>query len=358
MTNCNFVLASRIANRGPRFHIKTCLALAVFTVMTSSALASPIEFGKASFRLSSKETLFTQPHTPEWMMAAMSDTPSRRRADRNMPWIEIQNDSVEGVNLTEFHLTIGDERFHFSNDHFENFTVISPTSSFQDTSPQTKDNRNELVVMFNDGGLAPGQKVRFRIEIGVDTDETTIRQRWPHPDFRTVLFDINGVDAYGPTPSASRPSIGSPGIDAYGLTPLAATDEDQTDNSSGYGVFRKGQKTFTSTRTTLPDYLVYGPTGNGTFLRPVFNQNFRSWAGPEEVHIFGANVTAMVPEPGSFLLSALGIAALGLVIGRRSSGMCERHTYGNHTANYRRRHAPRPRLHTTCRHRKMRNATR
>lgn len=333
MTNCNFVLVSFIANRGPRFHTKTYLTLAVFTVMTSSALASPIELGKASFRLSSKETLFTQPHTPEWMMAAMSDTPSRRRADRNMPWLEIQNDSVEGVNLTEFHLTIGDERFHFSNDHFENFTVISPTSSFQDTSPQTEDNRDELVVMFNDGGLAPGQKVRFRIEIGVDANQTMIQQQWPHPDFRTVLFDINGIDAYG-------------------LTPLTAREEDQTDNSSGYGIFRKGQTIIKSTRTTLPDYLLYGPTGN------VFNQHFRSWAGPEEVHIFGAEVTAMVPEPGSFLLSALGIAVLGLVIGHRSSGMCERHTYGNHTANYRRRHAPRPHLHTTCRHRKIRNATR
>jgi hypothetical protein len=352
MTNCNFVLVSHIANRGLRFPSKTYLALAVFTVMTSSVLASPIEFGKASFRLSSKETLFTQPHTAEWMMAAMSDTPSRRRADRNMPWLEIQNDSVEGVNLTEFHLTIGDERFHFSNDHFENFTVISPTSSFQDTSPQTGDNRDELVVMFNDGGLAPGQKVRFRIEIGVDAHHTTIRQQWPHPDFRTVLFDINGIDAYGPTPTASRPSIGSPGIDAYGLTPLTAPGEDQTDNSSGYGVFRKGQTIVQSTRTTLPDYLLYGPTGN------VFNQHFRSWAGPEEVHIFGADVTAMVPEPGSFLLSALGIAVVSLVIGRRPSGMCERKAYGNHTANYRRRHAPRPRLHTTCRHRKLRNATR
>jgi hypothetical protein len=352
MTNCNFVLVSRIANRGRRFHIKTYLALTVFTAMTSSALAAPIELAKASFRLSSKETLFTQPHTAGWMMAAMSDTPSRRRIDRNMPWLEIQNDSVDGVNLTEFHLTIGDERFHFSNDHFEDFTVISPTSSFKDTSPQTGDNHDELVVMFNDGGLAPGQKVRFRIEIGVDADQTIIRQQWPHPDFRTVLFDINGIDAYGPTPPASRPSIGSPGIDAYGLTPLTAGEEDRTDNSSSYGVFRKGQTAITSTRTTLPDYLLYGPTGS------VFNQHFRSWAGPEEVHIFGAEVTAMVPEPDSLLLTSLGIAVLSLVIGRRSSGMYERPTYGNHTVNYRRRNTRRPQSDTTCRHRKIRNATR
>ena len=118
---------SRIANEGPRLQIKTCLALAIFTTMTSFASATPIELAKASFRLAAKETLLTKPQTYQWIRAAMSDSPSQRRANRNMPWLEIQNDSVDGVYLTEFHLTIGDERFHFANNYFENFTVISPT---------------------------------------------------------------------------------------------------------------------------------------------------------------------------------------------------------------------------------------
>ena len=35
---------------------------------------------------------------------------------RNMPYVEVTNNST--ANLTEFHLTIGDGRFHFSDDYF------------------------------------------------------------------------------------------------------------------------------------------------------------------------------------------------------------------------------------------------
>jgi hypothetical protein len=333
MTNYTFVLVSRIANWGLRLQIKTCLTLAAFTVMTSLASATPIELAKASFRLAAKETLLTKPQTPQWIMAAMSDSPSQRRANRNKPWLEIQNESIDGVYLTEFHLTIGDERFHFANNYFENFTVISPTSTFREIGSHTIEDQNELVVMFDNGGLAPGQKVRFRLEIGVDADQTTLLQQSTHPDFRTVLFDMNGIDAHG-------------------SFPFATAAHHAEDNSSGYGIFKKGETIIESASTTLADFSVQGATAH------TFNQYYRNWRGPEEVNVFSDVVTTMVPEPDSFLLSTLGIAIFGLFMGRRPSGTCERPTYGNHAAKYRRRNSTRPHLNTSCRHRKLRNATR
>ncbi len=333
MTNNNFVPVSRIANEGPRLQIKTCLALAIFTAMTSVASATPIELAKASFRLAAKETLLTKPQTYQWIRAAMADSPSQRRANRNMPWMEIQNDSVDGVYLTEFHLTIGDERFHFANNYFENFTVISPTSEFQDIESQATEDQNELVVMFDNGGLAPGQKVRFRIELAVDDDQPALLQQFGHPDFRTVLFDMNGIDAQG-------------------AFPFAPKSHRAEDNSSSYGVFRQGETVMQSTSATLPDFSVQGTAAH------TFNQFYRNWRGAEEVNVFSGAVNAMVPEPDSFLLSTLGLALFGLVLGRRSSGTSERPAYGTHTAKYRRQNSRRPRLNTSCRHRKLQNPPR
>ena len=45
-----------------------------------------------------------------------------------------------------------------------------------------------------DGGLQPGELVRFKIDLDVDPEFAD--QVFAHPDYRTVLFDMNGFNVY------------------------------------------------------------------------------------------------------------------------------------------------------------------
>ena len=185
--------------------LATCLAVAVSAICPADVRGAAITGATVNWRIAAKEEALTHAHDNATMMGAMWDVPAQRRAERTMPWIEVANDPTSDANVTEFRMTIGDERFNFSNDLFANFTVISPTSDTQNFSTTTEDMDNTLVVMFDGNGLAPGQTVRFRIDIGIDAGQTAIMNIWPHPDYRTVLFDMNGIDAYGPTPMTPMP---------------------------------------------------------------------------------------------------------------------------------------------------------
>ena len=47
-----------------------------------------------------------------------------------------------------------------------------------------------MIVRLGNGGLAPGEVVRFQFDIDPDPGV----QSFVHPDYRTVLFDLNGND--------------------------------------------------------------------------------------------------------------------------------------------------------------------
>ena len=326
--NFRFPVSSRINSLA----LVTLLALMVSLLTASFASAGAIGNVGLRWRLAAKESALVNPEDHATMMGAMWDVPAQRRAERNMPWVEVENIPESTAALTEFRMTIGDERFNFSDELFANFTVISAGSDFNNVTTSATPDRNELVVMFNGDGLAPGQKIRFRIDIGIDDDQPELMNIWPHPDYRTVLFDMNGIDAWGPFPMQPMPP-------------------NEDDNSMARGTFSMNGMTAMVGPTAFPDATVVGPQAS------IFNQFFRPYHVMEDVDVFDAvDVGNPIPEPSTSLLAMFGMLAVGLVAQRRTEAV--RNHYATATVRYCRKNAPRPQRQTSCRHRQTHNAAR
>jgi hypothetical protein len=229
-------------------------------------------------------------------------------------------------------MTIGDTRFNFSDEMYSDFAMVSPMSDFLDVST-TSPTGDELIVTFNGAGLAPGDRVRFRIDIGIDANQPGLMQIWPHPDYRTVLFDMNGIDAWGPSPHTPKPPV-------------------TTDNSMATATWEKdGMSASSPNPIAFPDATVVGPQAT------IFNQFFRPQHVMEDVDVFDAvQVIGVIPEPSSMMLTILGMLTVGLVAHRRTA--FGRRENGATSVVYRRQHDPRPQRQIACRHRLTRRAAR
>jgi hypothetical protein len=123
------------------------------------------------------------------------------------------------------------------------------------------------------GGLAPGDLVRFRIDI--DVRDEFAGQVFTRADFRTVLFDMNGCNVYD----------GNTGCGVM----------NSTDNSQVAVGFEDGTR---SILLTLDDMAVEAPQGL------FYNSNFRPRGIMEPVDIFEwCPPGFVIPEPSSAMLS-------------------------------------------------------
>jgi hypothetical protein len=180
-------------------------AAAVFTLaifafaflnMTTDVVQAQVETGAFTLRISEKEKRLQHPESA-WDTVLMSDTASQREDFRNMPYLELTNTST--IPITQFHLTIGDPRFNFAPVTAGQFAVRGSTTPGFSLTSETLNGGDELVVDIENGGLAAGQTVRFKINL--DIDSTFAAQyatlfRNVDPDYRTVLFDMNGKNVY------------------------------------------------------------------------------------------------------------------------------------------------------------------
>ena len=234
--------------------------------------------------LSEKEQKLANPTDPMWDKHLMWDLAFQRMNDRNMPYVELRN--MGTAPITEFHMTIGDPRFHFTNDSLGTYALLgSTTPGFQLTSNAV--GGDELVVTIGNGGLAAGQLVRFKIDLDVDAPNSG--GLFEHPDFRTVLFDMNGVQVYDP----GMPTVVS-----------------STDNSRISVVFDPPTgANFSTIPVFLPDATVPPPAS------VFFNDNPRQWGENDPVRIFSLTGGGIIPEPSSVVLMA-GLAC-GLATWRR-----------------------------------------
>jgi hypothetical protein len=150
---------------------------------------------------------------------------------------------------------------------------------------------NELVVTIGNGGLLPGQLVRFQIKLGVDPSfaaQYAASFGASQPDYRTVLFDINSnggstpVELYGPDPNL----------------PAGASD-----NASAFALFG-GVK---SSVQTLADATVdaEGQVVNGQYR----NNALRPYSASDNVNLFQLE-GHVIPEPGSIALALLGLSSI------------------------------------------------
>ncbi|HEX5471520.1 MAG TPA: PEP-CTERM sorting domain-containing protein [Lacipirellulaceae bacterium] len=261
----------------------TLASLAISASFTNRTLAQD----SWSLRISEKENELAHTNDPMWSKWLMWDIGYQRMVDRNSPYLELTNASTSTEPITQFHITIGDNRFNFAPVAGSDLVMIGSTSPA--TPPLTASTvgglGDELVVDLGNGGLAPGETVRFKVKLGIDPSfASTYAASFGSslPDYRTVLFDMNGVNVYDDT-----------------------TDNSTKDNSHAFVIFDTDIQGSTA---VFPDETV----ANSQY----FNNNLRPYTAMDMVNLFQLQGVSNVPEPASVGLALLG--ASGLFAGRRS----------------------------------------
>jgi hypothetical protein len=245
-------------------------------------LIAPSLYAQAStwvLRISEKERQLSDGTDPMWMKSLMWDLSYHRMNSRNLPTFELKNTAAAGgLDITQIQMTIGDTRFHFADDFLSEPAQLGTTTPGYDLASTITNSGNLLTVniakLGGSGGLAPGELVRFNIDLDVDAGQTF----FAHPDFRTVLFDMNGTQVYGPDPAAAGGE----------------------DNSTITLKFSDG--TFSSPLVLL-DEIVAQPQSQ------FFNANYRPYGVMEPVQVFEiqGGAPGQVPEPSAVALAFVGL---------------------------------------------------
>jgi hypothetical protein len=262
---------------------------AICLVATPAAFAALGDVGFA-VGISENGPVLENPNNPSIKMSEMWDTSSQRIMARNTPWIEIANLGGSTGNLLSLDITIGDTRFNFDDSYFGALIQTSASNAPGAIASATTIDGDMLSLTFGNGGLAPGQTVYFRIDIGSDTMDV-----FQMADFRTVMFDMNGVNVYD-----------------------NLIDNSDADNSLFTATFVDPNNLAMTAmaETRLPDFDVDGLPGQ------YFNQSRRPYGQMEDIDIFratGLNQAGVIPEPTSIAM-AMGAAVVGVIVARRRRG--------------------------------------
>jgi hypothetical protein len=277
-------------------------AVALIAVIVFSAI-SPLLYAQTNvdcdsvtgswcLRISEKEKQLVHYDEPEWMKPLMWDIGiTRNDYYRNMPTLELSNIAAAGSpDIVQFQMTIGDTRFHFSDAFLGAAAIVGESTMDFDLTSTISPDGNLLTVNIQKqggtGGVAPGDLVRFRIDIDVDAGLPS-PPFYMYPDFRTVLFDKNGVQVYGADP---------------------AFPNGAEDNAKASVKFSDGT---TLGPEALPDFTVTGAQNE------YFNANYHPRGVMEGVDIFtSGGGPGVIPEPGSAALALLGFLGM-LSLGAR-----------------------------------------
>lgn len=240
---------------------------AAFAIMGQATQAQSF-----TYNISTSEALLELPDDMVVQKIEMWDSPLMRIIKRSRPFIEVKNTSAEGSgqNLTMFTMTIGDTDYSFGDSVLGDYAVTgySTPGVIASTSAPGGD---ELAISFAGDGLAPGEVARFQIDLDPDPG----LDLYVHPDFRFVLFDMNGGD--------------------------------DSDNSQLSGVFStSGLGTQSIIDTVIPDPIAALVATEGSI---------RSYDTQEPVDMFGGE--ALIPEPSSLLLAVLAACSSAFGYRRR-----------------------------------------
>jgi hypothetical protein len=131
-----------------------------------------------------------------------------------------------------------------------------------------------------DGGLAPGELVRFRFDIDFDENPTM-----GAPDYRNVLFDRGGHQQYGTSPEGISSSDNAKVVAKFSMTGMAP---------------------FSSRPFAFPDTSTpAGPFTDGIIFAPYIQS-----VSADPPAAFSLDTGAVVPEPASVFLLSLGFSAI------------------------------------------------
>ena len=254
----------------------------ILTVFVNFAHAQ--NFGSFTLEISEKEMKLEHPTDMMWDKWLMWDTASQREDERNMPYLQLTNSSTSTAPLTQLHLTIGDTRFNFGVVEAGKYALLGGIPGHMITS-SIADSGNELVLNIENGGLAPGEKIRFKVNLNVDPSfEGTYSGLFgtADPDYRTILFDMNGKNVYDPGQPVSVSSA---------------------DNAKAYAVF---DPTTGDNFQTTPAPFADDPVAAGGF----YNNLLRQYGEMDPVLIFsltGSTGPGTIPEPNTGALILLGV---------------------------------------------------
>jgi hypothetical protein len=272
------------------------LALACFAV---AALPARAQFDDATFslKISEKAKAITDPTNTALQNFLMWDLGSDRVMNRNMPYLELEN-LHDTQPITEFRMTVGDPRFHFDCEMLQECAMVAESpgglsissSIIAGTGDQSPSQGGELVLNFGNNGLAPGEKVLFKIALGVDEAYDFFHR----PDFRTVLFDMNEINVYD------------------GNLHLPNSVDDTSDNAKVTVKFGANGGSFVVGPVSIDDYNVEGEAAK------YFNDHFRQYGVMEHVDTFLVigGIGSEIPEPSAVMLAM--VAAIGGLCSRRS----------------------------------------
>jgi hypothetical protein len=259
-------MISRILNvrashsRVPRFGsvLLACLLL-VMIALAVRAATPPNSF---EVKVSEKELRLQHPDG-SWDDWLAGDLGYQRMVQRNAPFVELTNTSTNPI--TEFRLTIGDNRFNFAPTDGSNLVTLGRTTpgykltahlcdpttetcATDSTGAELKKG-DELIVKIENtatgGGLPADSPLRFKIKLGIDGDFVPQYQALfdsSVPDFRTVLFDMANGDVYGKTTTGSNTSDNAQASAVFGPNGdvVTQTFADSTENALYYNNFLRG----------------------------------------------------------------------------------------------------------------------
>jgi hypothetical protein len=262
--------------------------LIVIAAAAASTAKAQTDDSKWSLKISEKEAAITQPENTDLQNFLMWDLGSDRVMSRNMPVLELKNEGSEQP-ITEFRMTIGDERFHFDCEILGTCARIAsaPGGVTSMVIPGLGDvgalQGGELVLTFGDGGLEIGELARFQIALGVDVGHDFFHR----PDFRTVLFDMNEINVYD------------------GNLHLPNGVDPSDDNSIITLKFGSGANLVLGSPVPFEDF---GVTGNSALY---YNDIFRRYGVMESVDTFLilGGPGGAIPEPSSLVLALVFVAS-------------------------------------------------
>lgn len=242
-----------------------------------------------SLKISERELAFRPATDVMAMKTLMWDLPASRRAARNMPYVCLTNES-DTASITQFKMTIGDDQFNFGNSVLGAYAKLGKDTPGFALSSSVEDGGDTLLVNFLNGGIAPGQTVNFQIDI--DVDAAYADAFFVHPDYRTVLFDMNGDNYYQ-----------SAGI---------VHDESSDDNANVWIKFEmSGMSPVTVGPAAFEDPSVVD--GSAGYV----NSRMAHYGDSDPVRSFVLSGGSFIPEPGGLVLGM--VAMIGLAITRRRS---------------------------------------
>jgi hypothetical protein len=270
----------RCSRVGPRLAI-WLLALTTIFLGTTPAKAV-INDTDWSLKISERELAFRPASDAMAMKTLMWDLPASRRSARNLPTICLTNESATAA-ISQFKMTIGDDQFHFGDSFFGAFAKLGKDTPGISLSSTTENDGDTLVVNFLNGGVAPGQTVNFLFDIDVDAEFAG--SFYQFPDYRTVLFDMNGDNYYQ-----------SAGV---------VNDPDDDDNAKVSLTFTMaGMPSVTTVPTPFPDPNVLD--GSARYV----NTNMARYGDSDPVRAFSLSGGAAIPEPTSIALGLLGLVGM------------------------------------------------